>query len=33
MANWWKTTGWKYGWVFCTFVLPLIIAGAVYSAL
>lgn len=31
MANWWNTTGWKYAWYFCTFVLPMVIVGAVYS--
>jgi len=33
MATWWNKTGWRIGWYFCTFALPLIIAGVVYSEL
>ena len=29
----WDNTGWKYAWVFCTFVLPAIIVGAVITQL
>ena len=33
MANFWNNQGWKIAWVFCTFVLPAIIAAFVYSQL
>lgn len=33
MANFWNTKGWKIAWYFCTFALPAIIAGVVYSEL
>ena len=33
MTNWWNESGWQYAWAFCTFVLPVIIFGFVYSQL
>lgn len=31
--DFWNNVGWKYAWYFCTFVLPMIIVGAVISQL
>lgn len=33
MSNWWDKTGNKIAWYFCTYGIPAIIAGVIYSEL